>query len=88
MTFCNERCTGKCITSRCYCSLPIYLMHHIQLPCCNEALHHVICISKKSKCPNCERKFTQEINTYIQNVKCIISEKLKDLQKKNKKKSY
>ena len=85
MAFCNEKCTGKCINSRCFCDLPIYLMDHIQLPCCNKSLHHVDCISNKQKCPNCEIEFNQEVKTYIKNVKSMVYEKLKELEKRKEK---
>ena len=85
MAFCKERCTEKCINARCYCGLPIFLMDHIQLPCCNKALHHVSCISKKSKCPNCDTKFDVETKTCIKNVESTVFEKLKEIEKRKQK---
>lgn len=85
MAFCNQKCTAKCINSHCCCNLPIYLMYHIQLPCCKDSLHHIDCIVNKSKCPNCKIKFEQDTKTYINNVKTVVYEKLKEIETRKQK---
>ena len=57
----------------------------MQLPCCNEALHHVNCISNTLKCPNCKTKFNQEVKTYIKNVEFTISKKIQEIEKTKQK---
>jgi len=85
MKFCNAICTETCIHLQCHCKLPLISMDHMQLPCCNESLCHVICISKKSECPNCKTKFNKQIKTYIKNVEFRILEKKKREEKRKQK---
>lgn len=61
-------CKKTCFKNDCFCGLPIILMEHVQLPCCNDSIHHVNCIMNESSCPNCKRKFDKQTLNYIQNV--------------------
>ena len=79
MAYCNAKCTETCLVARCYCNLPLFVMDHVQLPCCNEAVHHVLCICEKSICPDCRKLFSGQTKKYIKNLKNRI---LLDLQKK------
>ena len=80
----SSNCNVYCSTKQCYCKLPLKMMDHIQLPCCNDSIHHVICMINKVSCPNCKKKFNKQILDYI----CNANQKMKKKQCKHRVKQY
>ena len=76
MNFCQKR---NCIAKICFCNQPIFLFHHMELHCCNQALYHVQCISKCKRCPHCLKEFNEEA---IQNINIAQSQCIKKLKTK------
>ena len=79
----NIKCDARCVTTLCFCKLPLNLMDHIQLPCCN-SMFHVFCIAKQLNCPYCENKINKSI---INEVNSILIKKKNENKEKEKRKS-
>ena len=70
-----------CKDLQCFCGLPLFMMDHLQLPCCGEAKYHVLCISNQTKCFKCNKEFDKFIKRHIQNAEAIVLQKLQKEEK-------
>ena len=70
----------NCKEVQCSCGLPLFMMDHLQLPCCNEAKYHVLCISNHTKCLKCKKDFNEHVILFVQNAQAIIMQKFRKEQ--------
>ena len=63
-----HRVSCHCKLEKCFCGIPLAFMPHLQLPCCDGARFHVLCIENKNKCFKCHQEFDQNIKDYISKV--------------------
>ena len=77
-------CSADCMKSACICELPIFIMDHIQLMCCNKS-YHVLCIADKTTCLNCKQEFDHQTIKAIKHTERKILEKYQKQQLGEKK---
>ena len=82
-----KRIECDCKELQCFGGLPLFMMDHIQLPCCDEGKYHVLCISNQTNCLKCKEEFNKHIKKFIQNTEAIIMNKFQKEQNNELKRS-
>ena len=76
-----KRSECDCKELKCFCGLPLFMMDHLQLPCCDKGKYHVLCISKRTNCVECNEEFSKHIKMFINNAHAMVMQKFKKEQK-------